>query len=131
MKILVTTVSFAALRLVMKSGFRQLKENQRQSGTGSRERLCCVCWNFESVIRFELVPNGRTIDADHYALNSIKCTQSWVTNIRHPLIGNETDHPKPQATRQMKEKIKELGAIELIPHPAYSADLAPSHIASI
>ena len=32
----------------------------------SRKALLCVWWNFEGIIHFELVPNGRTINADLY-----------------------------------------------------------------
>lgn len=64
-------------------------------------------------------------------LNSTECTPNWVENIQHYLIESETDllqqdKAKPHTSRQTKEKIKELKAIELLPHPAYSPDLAPS-----
>ena len=36
------------------------------------------------------------------------------------------DKAKPHTARQAKEKVKELDAIELLPHPAYSPDLSLS-----
>ena len=38
----------------------------------------------------------------------------------------QQDNAKPHTAKQTMEKIKELKAIELLPHPAYSPDLAPS-----
>jgi [histone H3]-lysine36 N-dimethyltransferase SETMAR len=96
----------------------------------SRKVLLCVWWNFEGVIHFELVPNGRTIDADLY------CTQLGrmyaALSEKYPALVNrkrvllQQDNAKPHTSRQTKEKIAELDGIELLPHPAYSPDLAPS-----
>ena len=38
----------------------------------------------------------------------------------------QQDNTKPHTARQTKEKVRNLDAIELLPHPAYSPDLAPS-----
>jgi hypothetical protein len=36
------------------------------------------------------------------------------------------DSASPHTAGKMKEKLRELDAIELLPHPAYSSDLQPS-----
>lgn len=96
----------------------------------SRKALLCVWWNFEGVIHFELVPNGRTIDADLYCAQLdrmyAKLAQKYPALVNRKRVLLQQDNAKPHTARQTKEKIKNLDAIELLPHPAYSPDLAPS-----
>ncbi|CAD5213734.1 unnamed protein product [Bursaphelenchus xylophilus] len=83
--------------------------------------------NFEGVIHFELVPNGRTSDADLYyaPLNRMyaaigKKYPDLINRTRVPL---QQDSAKPRTAKQTKEKIKTLDAIELLSHPANSLDI--------
>ena len=87
--------------------------------------LLCYSRNFEGVIYYELVPNNSTIDQTSIVFNSTVCTQSSVGIPQNWSIKSEWFCSKTTA-RRTKEKIKELDAIVLLPHPAYSADLAPS-----
>jgi len=48
---------------------------------------------------------------------------AWANRNRMLLQQNNA---KPHTARRTKEKIKELDAIEIISHPAYGPDLAPS-----
>ena len=96
----------------------------------SRKALLCVWWNFEGVIHFELVPNGRTIDADLYCAQLDRMYaalgEKYPALINRKRVLLQQDNAKPHTARKTKEKIKNLEAIELLPHPAYSPDLAPS-----
>lgn len=96
----------------------------------SRKALLCVWWNFEGVIHFELVPNGRTIDSDMYCAQLDRMyaalSQKYPALVNRKRVLLQQDNAKPHTARRTKEKIQELDAIELLPHPAYSPDLAPS-----
>ena len=108
----------------------QMAEPVAKRDRFSKKALLCVWWNFEGVIHFELVPNGRTIDADLYCAQldrmyaALRRKYPALVNRKRALM--QQDNAKPHTARQTKEKIKELDGIELLPHPAYSPDLAPS-----
>ena len=96
----------------------------------SKKTLLCVWWNFEGVIHFELLPNGQTINADLYCAQLDRMYEAL--SRKYPALINrkrailQQDNTKPHTARQTQEKIKNLDGIELLPHPAYSPDLAPS-----
>lgn len=96
----------------------------------SRKTMLCVWWNFEGIIHFELVPNGRAINADLYSEQLDRMHAALV--LRYPALVNrkrvilQQDNASPHTANTTKEKIRELNSIELLPHPAYSPDLAPS-----
>ncbi|CAD5229880.1 unnamed protein product [Bursaphelenchus xylophilus] len=80
--------------------------------------------NFEGVIHFDFVPNGRTSDAELYyaPLDRMyaaigKKYPALIKRTRAPL---QQDNAKPRTAKQTKEKIKTLDAIELLPDPANS-----------
>jgi histone-lysine N-methyltransferase SETMAR len=86
-----------------------------------------VWWNFEGVIHFELVPNNCS------ELYSAQLDRMYVELSRkYPALFNrkrvvlQQDNVSPHTARKTKEKFRELDATELLPHPAYSPDLAPS-----
>jgi histone-lysine N-methyltransferase SETMAR len=109
---------------------RQVAESMAKRDRFSRKALLCVWWNFEGVIHFELVPNNRTVDADLYCAQLDRMYeelgQKYPALVNRKRVILQQDNAKPHTARQTKEKIKELDSIELLPHPAYSPDLAPS-----
>ena len=96
----------------------------------SRKAMLCVWWNFEGIIHFELVPNNRAIDAELYSTQLERMHTALAK--KYPALVNrkrvllQQDNASPHTARRTKEKIRELKSIELLPHPAYSPDLAPS-----
>ena len=96
----------------------------------SRKAMLCVWWNFEGIIHFELVPNNRAIDAELYSTQLERMHTALAK--KYPALVNrkrvllQQDNASPHTARRTKEKIRELESIELLPHPAYSPDLAPS-----
>lgn len=92
--------------------------------------MLCVWWNFEGVIHFELVPDGRAINAEFYSQQldrmykalAQKCPA--LVNRRRALL--QQDNAPAHTANTTRQKIQELEGIELMPHPAYSPDLAPS-----
>lgn len=80
-------------------------------------------------MHFELVPDGKTINTDLYSLQ-LQRVQDALRS-RYPALVNrkriilQQDNAKPHTSRRTLQKIDELD-FELLPHPAYSPDLAPS-----
>jgi [histone H3]-lysine36 N-dimethyltransferase SETMAR len=93
--------------------------------------MLCVWWNFEGVIHFELIPGGRAINAEMY---SQQLEQMYgALGERYPALVNgkrvllQQNNALPHTAHLTQEKIEDLEGIELLPHPAYSQDLAPTH----
>lgn len=96
----------------------------------SKKALLCVWWNFEGVIHFELIPNSVAIDADLYCaqldrmLAKLQLKYPSMVNRKRVLL--QQDNAKPHTAKKTIEKIKNMESVQLLPHPAYSPDLAPS-----
>ena len=88
--------------------------------------MLCVWWNFEGVIHWDFVSNGSAVDADVYYQQPERVHE--ILRRRYTALVNRNRVPlqKDNITRTTMTKIQELREIELLPHPAYSPDLAPS-----
>lgn len=92
--------------------------------------MICVWWNFEGILHFELIPNGRTINADLYSqqldtvYEVLKSRYSVLVNRKGVLY--QHDNAPAHRARSIKAKLDELPGVEVLPHPPYSPDLAPS-----
>lgn len=91
--------------------------------------LLCVWWNFEGIVHFELVPDGRTINSELYSAQLERMytamRQKYPSIVNRKRVILQQDNARPHTSVKTQEKIKEL-ELELLPHPAYSPDLAPS-----
>ena len=96
----------------------------------SKKIMICVWWNFEGVLHFELVPNGRAINAELYCqqldrvYDKLKEKYPALVNRKRALF--QHDNAKPHTAKKTKEKFEELDGVEVLPHPTYSPDAAPS-----
>lgn len=92
--------------------------------------MLCVWWNFDGIVHFELVPNGRAISAELYCqqLERVyeKLKQKYPALINRKRALMQQDNAKPHTARKTKDKFEELDGVEVLPHPAYSPDCAPS-----
>lgn len=99
-------------------------------GRFDKKVMLCVWWNCQGVIHFELVPDGKSINADLYSQQLERIYAALQK--KYPGLVNRKlglllqDNAKPHTAKKTIEKIEELEGIELLPHPAYSPDLAPS-----
>jgi histone-lysine N-methyltransferase SETMAR len=88
-----------------------------------------VWWNYEGLIYYELVTDGRTINAEVYSQQLEK--MYTVLLKKYPALENrkcvllQQDNARPHTAKKTLQKIKELEGIELLPHPAFSPDLEP------
>jgi histone-lysine N-methyltransferase SETMAR len=101
----------------------------RQDRLGKKVMIC-VWWNFEGVLHFELVPDGRTVNAELYCqqLDCVydKLKEKYPIAVRRTRALFQQDNAKPHTAKKTKEKFDELEEVEVLPHPAYSPDIAPS-----
>ena len=80
-------------------------------------------WGVKGIIRYEVLPNGRTTTADLYC-------QQW-DRVAQKLKGKQDriyflhDNARPPVAKSMRQKLLELGWAT-VPHPPYSPDLAPT-----
>lgn len=92
--------------------------------------MLCVWWNIDGILHFEFVPDGRAVDADLYC-GQLDRVYKVVCN-RYPQLVNrkrvllQHDNAPAHTAKLTKAKIQELNGVEVLPHPAYSPDLAPS-----
>jgi histone-lysine N-methyltransferase SETMAR len=92
--------------------------------------LLCVWCNYEGLIYHELVPDGRTVNAEVYSQQLEK--MYTVLFEKYPALVNrksmllQQDNARPHTAKKTLQKIEELEGIELLPHPAFSPDLEPS-----
>lgn len=108
-----------------------LSPNQRPLPTVKRGRhpkkvLLSVWWGINGIVHWELLNDNQTINAELYAQQLERLGQ----NIRPALTNRkgvvlQHDNARPHTARLTQEKILKLGW-EVLPHPPYSPDLAPS-----
>ncbi|CAF1582868.1 unnamed protein product [Adineta ricciae] len=86
--------------------------------------MICVWWNFEGVLHFELVPDGRAVNAELYCqpLDRVydKLKAKYPTLFRWKRALFQQDNAKTT-----KKKFDDLDEVEVLLHPAYSSDAAP------
>lgn len=89
--------------------------------------MLCIWWNSEGVLYYELLPRGESITANVYcqqlrrladAIQEKQPTRLGAVKLLH-------DNARPHSANLTKNTLQELGW-EVIPHPPYSPDLAPS-----
>jgi histone-lysine N-methyltransferase SETMAR len=92
--------------------------------------LLCVWWTYEGLIYYELVPDGRTINAEVYS-QQLKKMYTVLLEKYPPLVNRkrlllQQDNARPHTAKKTLQKIEELENIELLSHPAFSSDLEPN-----
>ena len=88
--------------------------------------MLCIWWCEKGVIYWELLPENTTLNAIKYRaqlekLETEVVKKGWFSD----KIYFQHDNAKPHVSKIVTEKIAEFGW-ELLPHPPYSPDLAPS-----
>jgi [histone H3]-lysine36 N-dimethyltransferase SETMAR len=91
--------------------------------------LLCVWWDCGGIIHFELLKPGETITAQVYC-SQLDRVNAKILEKRTSLINQKGvilhhDNARPHAAKVTQEKIRDLNW-ELLPHPPYSPDIAPS-----
>lgn len=91
--------------------------------------LLCIWWDIRGVIYFELLDSNTTIKADVYSYQLMQVQEALMEK-RPGLVNRKGvillhDNARPHVAKLTQQKIKEL-EWEVLPHPPYSPDLAPT-----
>jgi len=98
-------------------------------GLHPKKVLLCVWWDREGVVYFELLDMNQTITAEVYCQQLDKLKSALA--IKRPALTNrkgvilQQDNARPHTAKDTRKKLKEFGW-EILPHPPYSPDIAPS-----
>jgi [histone H3]-lysine36 N-dimethyltransferase SETMAR len=98
-------------------------------GLHPKKVLLCVWWDMDGLIYYELLNQNQTITADVYCQQLDKLRLSLAT--KRPALANrkgvilQQDNARPHTAKITQQKLKEFGW-EILPHPPYSPDIAPS-----
>ena len=95
-----------------------------------KKAMICVWWNFQGLQHFELLPQGRSINAELYCqqLDRVyeKLKQKYPAMINRGKALFQQDNARPHTARLTKGKFEQMDGVEILPHPPYSPDAAPS-----
>ena len=101
-------------------------EPQSKAGLHPRKIMLCVWWDCKGVIHYELLPPNTSITADLYCQQLDRLAAAIAQKRpNHGLVRFLHDNARPHTARVTRQKLLDLGW-ELVPHPPYSPDLAPS-----
>ena len=92
--------------------------------------MLCVWWDIKGIFYFELLQPKQTVNAQLYSQQLTRLDEKIREKRTGPGHGNRKvillhDNARPHVAIETKETIIELGW-EVMTHPAYSPDLAPS-----
>ncbi|EYC12537.1 hypothetical protein Y032_0047g1535 [Ancylostoma ceylanicum] len=88
--------------------------------------MLCVWWNMKGLLYMEVLNSDQTVTADLYAQQLGRVDQALRRQGVEPTeVKFLHDNARPHVAKITQQKIEELGW-ELLPHPPYSPDLAPS-----
>ena len=98
-------------------------------GLNAKKALLCVWWDWKGIIYWEVLPYGQTVDSNVYC-RQLDQLDAALHRERPELVNRKGvillhDNAKPHTSRVTQQKIRELG-YEVLPHPPYSPDIAPS-----
>lgn len=101
-------------------------ESRAKPEVHQRKILLCVWWDQVGVIHYEILPRNQTINAELYC-EQLKRVNTAIkakrTNTKQIIL--QHDNARPHVATMTKLAIEELGW-EVLPHPPYSPDLAPT-----
>ena len=92
--------------------------------------MICVWWNYEGVVHWEIVPTGRTVNADLYSEQLGRVHEQLCKKYPELLNRGQVllhhDNAPAHTAKKTRSTISDLRGVEVLPHPPYSPDLAPS-----
>lgn len=95
-----------------------------------KKTMVTVFWDVDGVVHHEYLQQGQTITVASYCdvLKRVQCAirskRPWLLEGGCKVILQQ-DNARPHTAKLTKKKIEELGW-EVLPHPPYSPDVAPS-----
>ena len=100
--------------------------NQAKRNLHAKKALLCVWWDQRGIVHYELLPEGQTVNADRYSAQLRRVNAAiQQKRARRDRIILLHDNAKPHVAKTTRRIIEEFGW-EVLAHPPYSPDLAPS-----
>jgi [histone H3]-lysine36 N-dimethyltransferase SETMAR len=95
-----------------------------------RKTMLCVWWDQDGVVYHELLKPGETVNTDRYRQQMINLNHALIEKRpqwarRHGKVILQHDNAPSHTARSVKDTLKTLNW-EILSHPPYSPDLAPS-----
>lgn len=92
----------------------------------AKKVMLSVWWDIHGVVYWELLPHNTTITAEVYCaqLDNLKATL-LAQRPEHDKVYFLHDNARPHVAKSVRQKLLSYGW-EVLPHPPYSPDLAPS-----
>lgn len=92
-----------------------------------RKTMLCIWWDWEGIILYELLDRNQTVNAELYVqqMHRLNNAIQQKRPDRQNGVLLQHDNARPHIANMTKEAIQTLGW-EVLPHPPYSPDLAPS-----
>ena len=108
----------------------QASKNTPKPDIHGKKVMLCVWWDLKGIIHYEVLEPKQTVNSDVYSQQLRRLSEKIREKRSVPGHGNRKvillhDNARPHVALQTKETILELGW-EVMPHSAYSPDLAPS-----
>ncbi|XP_050459528.1 histone-lysine N-methyltransferase SETMAR-like [Cataglyphis hispanica] len=109
------------------------KENRPSTvakpGLHPKKVLLSIWWDWKGVVYYELLPQGETINADKYC-NQLDQLKAAIAEKRPELVNRRGvvfhhDNARPHVAMVVRQKLLQFDW-DVLPHPPYSPDLAPS-----
>ena len=97
--------------------------------THAKKILLCVWWDIKGIIHFELLEENQTINSGLYIEQLTRLEEAL--NQKRPALVNRKglilhhDNARPHVAKNVIQKINSFNW-EILPHPPYSPDIAPS-----
>lgn len=92
--------------------------------------LLCIWWDQRGILYYELLQPGETVTANRYEQQLVQLRNQigakrpeWAD--RHDKVILLHDNARPHVARSIKDAVKDF-KWEVLPHPPYSPDIAPS-----
>ena len=85
--------------------------------------MLSVFWSESGVVHREFLPKNKTVTAQYYRMQLDRLSVKLKSRTT-PVVFHQ-DNARPHTAEESREKFAHLG-YDLLPHPPYSPDLAPS-----
>lgn len=99
-----------------------------KTAPSGKKRMATVFWDRRGILMIDWLPEGQTINSAYY-IDQLKRLREKIKEQRRGKLTHGIlllhDNARPHTSHETEAAIKELG-FKVMPHPAYSPDLAPS-----
>jgi histone-lysine N-methyltransferase SETMAR len=91
--------------------------------------MLCIWWDWKGILHYDLLLRNQTVNSDVYC-SQLDRLKAAIDQKRPELVNRKGvvfhhDNARPHVSLATRQKLMQLGW-DVLPHPPYSSDLAPS-----